>query len=336
MNSNLCKILMAAALVASSCGAKQPNIVLMMADDMGFSDIGCYGGEIETPNLDALAKGGVKFSQFYNTARCCPTRASLLTGLYPHQAGMGHMTGAGHKVGPGYAGTLNTQCVTIAEVLRPAGYATMMCGKWHVTSSDGPQGPRDAWPMQRGFDKFYGTVKGGGNFYDPTSLCRGNMFITPVNDAEYKPETFYYTDAIGDNAVKFLREHEQASPGKPFFLYVAFTSPHWPMHALEKDVAKYKGKYDGGYGPVREARLERLRKLGLLDAKWTPAKQIGDWNSVKDKAWEARCMEVYAAMVDNMDQNIGKIVAQLRASGDLENTLILFLSDNGGLSLIHI
>ena len=307
-----------------------PNIVLILSDDMGYSDIGCYGSEIATPQLDALARGGVRFTQFYNTARCCPTRASLLTGLYPHQAGMGHMTGAGHRVGDGYAGNLNARCVTIAEALRPAGYATLMCGKWHVANNVQADGPKHTWPLQRGFDRFYGTIQGGGSFYDPTTLCRGNRFITPENDPEYHPAKFYYTDAIGDNAVSFLQSHEKDHPGRPFFLYVAFTAAHWPMHALPEDIAKYRGRYDQGYEPVRQARLARLRQLGLVDAAWPLAPPSGDWAAVADQAWETRCMEVYAAMVDRMDQNIGKIVAQLRDTGRLENTLVLFLQDNGG------
>ncbi|MGI8967387.1 MAG: sulfatase-like hydrolase/transferase, partial [Limisphaerales bacterium] len=232
---------------------------------MGFSDLGCYGGEIQTPNLDSLAQNGIRFTQFYNTARCCPTRASLLTGLYPHQAGMGHMThDSGHE---SYQGNLNQQCVTIPEVLRPAGYRTYMCGKWHLTRFEKPDSDQSNWPLQRGFEKFYGTIKGGGSYYDPTGLCRQNTFITPENDPEYKPAKFYYTEAISDNAIRYLQQHDQESPDKPFFLYVAYTAAHWPMHALEKDIAKYKGKFDGGYEPVRQARVERLKKLGLLDSR---------------------------------------------------------------------
>jgi arylsulfatase len=307
----------------------QPNIVLIMSDDMGFSDLGCYGGEIRTPVLDGLAAGGLRFTQFYNTARCCPTRASLLTGLHPHQAGMGHMTG-GKGEWEGYAGNLNQHCVTIAEALGAAGYRNYMCGKWHVTRFEGPEGPHETRPLQRGFDKFYGTIKGGGSFYDPTSLCRGNTFITPENDPEYKPPKFYYTDAISDNAVKFIEEHAQANAGQPFFLYVAYTAAHWPMHALPEDIAKYQGKYDGGYGPIRAARFERQKQLGLIDPNWPLSPPAGDWEGVANKAWEARCMEVYAAMVDRMDQGIGRIVAELKRSNRLDNTLLLFLQDNGG------
>ncbi len=315
-------------VISITAAEKRPNILVIMADDVGFSDLGCYGSNIQTPNLDSLAQNGIRFTQFYNMARCCPTRASLLTGLYPHQAGMGHMmTDNGHE---GYRGNLNRSCVTIAEVMRENGYRTYMGGKWHVTRFEQAKADKLNWPMQRGFEKYYGTVKGGGSYYDPTALCRQNTYITPENDPEYKPSKFYYTAAISDNIVRFLEQHQTESPDKPFFTYVAYTAAHWPMHALEKDIQKYKGKFDGGYGPAREARLKKLKQLGLLDPKWAPAPQTGDWNSVENKARESRCMEVYAAMLDNMDQGIGRIIGQLKKSGQFENTLILYLQDNGG------
>ncbi|HOX58626.1 MAG TPA: sulfatase-like hydrolase/transferase [Candidatus Paceibacterota bacterium] len=313
-----------------SAAASRPDILLIMSDDMGFSDLGCYGSEIATPNLDALAKNGLRFTQFYNTARCCPTRASLLTGLYPHQAGMGHMTGHGSGRDDGYAGDLNQRCVTIAEALRPAGYRTYVCGKWHVCDAIAPDGPKHNWPLQRGFDRFYGTVTGAGSFYDPTTLCRDNTYITPANDPEYKPARFYYTDAISDNAITFIRDHAQSQPSEPFFMYVAYTAAHWPMHAPPEDIAKYRGKYDAGYGPVRAARFARLKELGLIDRAWELSPQAEDWATVTNKAWETRCMEVYAAMVDRLDQGIGRIVAELKRQNRLDNTLIFFLQDNGG------
>src|SRR5207248_2465608 len=185
--------------------APRPNIVVILADDMGYSDVGCMGGEIDTPNIDHLAAGGVRFTQFYNTARCCPTRASLLTGLYPHQADMGWM--AGHPTTqPGYRNELSPNAVTIAELLRDAGYATYMTGKWHVTSNNTPKGPKDNWPRQRGFDRYYGTIMGGGSYYDPAVLVRGNTPITTESDAEYRPEHFYYTDAIAEESARFVRE----------------------------------------------------------------------------------------------------------------------------------
>lgn len=318
--------------LASSPAAEEarPNILVIMSDDMGYSDLGCYGGEIATPNLDALASNGVRFTQFYNNARCCPTRASLLTGLYPHQAGIGHMMeDRGYD---GYRGVLNRQSVTIAEVLHPAGYRTYMCGKWHVTRF-GPGSPnvdRSTWPLGRGFEKFYGTIAGGGSYYDPTTLCRQDTIVTPLNDPEYQPSSFYYTDAISDNAVRYLRQHREESPSKPFFLYMAYTAAHWPMHAPEAAIAKYKGRFDAGYAPAREARLRRMKELGLVpdDAALSPGSD--DWDDVEDKAWEARCKEVYAAMIEVMDAGIGRVVSQLKESGQLDNTLILFLQDNGG------
>ena len=308
---------------------KKPNVIVILADDMGFSDLGCYGGEIRHAEpWTGWRPNGLRFTQFYNTARCCPTRASLLTGLYPHQAGIGHMMEDRGK--DGYRGDLNRACRTIAEVLKPAGYRNYAVGKWHVTRHTGPAGPKHNWPLQRGFDRCYGTITGGGSYFDPYGLTRDNRQISPYADPEYKPESFYYTDAISDHAVRFLAEHGRQHADKPFFLYVAYTAAHWPMHAREKDIAKYKGKYDRGYEPSRKARLEKARKLGLIDSKWQLSPQAGDWGKVSDKAWESRCMEVYAAMVDCMDQGIGRIVAALRKEGQLDNTLILFLQDNGG------
>jgi arylsulfatase len=304
-----------------------PNILLVLTDDMGYSDLGCMGGEIQTPNLDALAAGGARLTQFYNTARCCPTRASLLTGLHPHAAGMGHM---GEKTKyEGYTGTIHSRCVTIAEAIKPAGYRTYAVGKWHVTHPYGPNGPITHYPLQRGFDKYYGTITGAGSYYDPTTLCRGNTFITVGNDPEYKPKTFYYTDAITDNAIRFIQQHRIESPDKPFFLYLAYTAAHWPLHAKPGDIAKYKGKYDVGYDVIRKEREARMRKLGLLSPQWKTTPTAGNWDSVTDKAWEARCMETYAAMVDCVDQGVGRIVAELKAKGQLDNTLILYLQDNG-------
>jgi len=318
----------AMSLPASAEPSAKPNIVLIMSDDMGFSDIGCYGGEINTPHLDRLARNGLRFTQFYNTARCCPTRAALMTGLYQHQAGVGHMMD--DRGFDSYRGNLNNNCVTIAEALQPAGYRTYMTGKWHVTRHTKPEGPKFNWPRQRGFDKFYGTIIGAGSFYDPMTLCRDNTYITPENDPEYKPENFYYTDAISDNAAKYIREHQAEAPEQPFFMYVAYTAAHWPMHAPEEEIAKYKGKFDEGYAHYRAERFKRLKELGLIDEDWELSDQAGDWEKVKHKEWEARCMEVYAAMIDRMDQGIGLIVAELRRQGVLDNTLIFFLQDNGG------
>lgn len=326
----LCCLPIVATFVAPLCAAERPNVIVILSDDMGYSDLGCYGGEIRTPHLDGLAANGLRFSQFYNSGRCCPTRASLLTGLYPHQAGVGHMTeDRGH---PGYSGGLNDRCATIAEVLRPAGYATYAVGKWHVVRNDQvkPEGPKYNWPLQRGFDRFYGTITGAGSFYDPGTLTRDNAMISPLADPEYKPETYYYTHAISDHAVRFVKEHRERQADKPFFLYVAYTAAHWPMHALSEDVARYRGKYDAGYEPIRRQRFERLRELGLIAPTVELSPQTGDWSQQEHREWEARCMEVYAAMIDSMDQGIGRIVQTLRDQRQLDNTLILFLQDNGG------
>jgi arylsulfatase len=309
--------------------ADKPNIILIMVDDMGYSDIGCYGGEIDTPSLDRLAADGLRFTQFYNTARCCPTRASLMTGLYPHQAGVGHMMS--DRGLEGYRGDLNNRCVTIAEVLKQAGYATYMSGKWHVTKHRGPDGPKYNWPRQRGFDRFFGTIHGAGSFYDPCSLTRDNTQIPPGSD------DFYYTNAISDNAVKFVREHAARVPAKrgpnPFFMYVAYTAPHWPMHALPQDIAKYKGRYARGWDALRAQRHRRMIEMGIVQSKWKLTdrdSRVPPWEQAENKQWHQRRMEVYAAMVDCLDQGIGRIVSELRRADDFENTLIFFLADNGG------
>ena len=303
-------------------GRRRPNIILIMADDMGYSDIGCYGGEIRTPNLDGLAAGGLRFTQFYNTARCCPTRASLMSGLYQHQAGVGHMMA--DKGYDSYRGDLSGRCVTIAEVLGGAGYGTYMSGKWHVTRHRGPEGPKYNWPLQRGFDRFFGTIHGAGSFYDPCSLTRDNTQIPPGSD------NFYYTNAISDNAATFIREH---NGDNPFFMYVAYTAPHWPMHALPQDIAKYKGRYAGGWDALRAERHKRMMEMGIVDEKWklTPRDEaVPPWAEAADKQWFERRMEVYAAMVDCLDQGVGRIVAELKKCGHFEDTLIFFLADNGG------
>lgn len=310
--------------------APRPNIVVILADDMGYSDIGCYGGEIATPNLDRLAANGLRFTRFYNTARCCPTRASLLTGLYPHQAGIGHMMNDDQQ--PGYRGDLNANCPTLAEVLRPAGYRTYAAGKWHVT----PGTTRELlahthnWPLQRGFDRFYGTILGAGNYFDPSALARDNRLLTYLADPEYKPDSFYYTDAISDNAVRFIGDHTRDHAGQPFFLYVAYTAAHWPLHAKAPDIAKYRGRYDAGYDGVRRARFARQQELGVVPSGLALPTGARDWAKVPDKAWEARCMEVYAAQVDCMDQGIGRIVRALESGNLLDNTVIFYLQDNGG------
>ncbi|MHC4720899.1 MAG: sulfatase-like hydrolase/transferase [Planctomycetota bacterium] len=329
----------AASLAMPGCGGEttgqlicvprdRPNIVVIMADDMGYSDIGCYGGEISTPNLDRLAANGLRFTQFYNTARCCPTRASLLTGLYAHQAGMGWMTAAnlGHE---SYRGDLNNRCVTIAEVLGGAGYSTYMSGKWHVTYDKYFDGPKHSWPCQRGFDRFYGTLSGGGNYFDPRALTRDNTRI------KAPAEGYYYTDAISDNAVKFIKEHDLSKGDEPYFLYVAYTSPHWPLHAKPHDIERYRGKYIKGWDALRAERHKRMIEMGLVEREWeiTPRdEKVRMWEDVeagRKELWDLR-MAVYAAQIDCMDQGIGRIVSTVAKTGNLNNTLIMFLSDNGG------
>ncbi len=303
---------------------KKPNVVLILNDDMGYSDIGCYGGEIDTPNLDRLAKNGLRFSQFYNTARCSPSRASMLTGLHPHQTGVGILT---YDSGPeGYAGNLNQRCVTIPEALKASGYRTYMSGKWHVASS--LTKPTDTWPLQRGFDEFYGTIIGAGSFYDPNTLTRGNENV----EHEAKEEGFFYTDAISDQAVAYIEKHKKENPDKPFFEYVAYTAPHWPLHAHDEDIAKYKGRFDAGWDKLREERLRKLVASGILDEVWKLSDRDPTqpaWTQAEHKAWLLRCMEVYAAQIDRMDQGIGRILAALERTGQMENTVVIFLADNG-------
>ncbi|ANN77926.1 arylsulfatase [Bordetella flabilis] len=304
---------------------RKPNIVLILNDDMGYSDIGCYGGEIDTPNLDRLAAGGLRFSQFYNTARCSPSRASLMTGLHPHQTGVGILT---YDFGPeGYAGNLNKRCVTIPQALKASGYRSYMSGKWHVASS--LVKPTDTWPLQRGFDAFYGTVIGAGSFYDPNTLTRGNENIE--HEASQDKE-FFYTDAISDQAAAYIRDHCREHPDRPFFEYVAYTAPHWPLHAHDEDIAKYKGRFDAGWDDLRVERLRRLVNSGILKDIWKLTDRDPTqppWDEAQEKAWLLRCMEVYAAQIDRMDQGIGRILAALEETGKLENTLVIFLADNG-------
>ncbi len=307
---------------------KRPNIVLILADDMGYSDIGCYGGEIATPNLDKLAENGLRFTQFYNAARCCPTRAALMTGLHPHQTGIGHMTNPPNTLNHdkslrSYRGFLNRECATLAEVLRPAGYHTLMAGKWHL----GFNAP-DRWPLQRGFDKFYGIISGGANYFKP-EYPRG---LTLGNDPAAPGEGFYMTDAFTGHAIQFVREAGEEDR-RPFFLYLAFNAPHWPLHAKKKDIDKYRGKYSEGWDVLRASRLKRMIDLGIIDKDWAlsgrDARAWDELDEAKKTELDLR-MAIYAAQIDCMDQNIGRLVAALKTLGKLDNTLILFLSDNGG------
>lgn len=322
-------------LIASSLGAvaawlpspswsepknERPNIILILADDMGYSDIGCYGGEIKTPNLDRLAEDGVSFSQFYNCARCCPTRASLLTGLHPHQAGLGLMTG---DLGlPAYRGALNDRCVTIAEVLKGADYRTCASGKWHVGGS--------AHPIDRGFDQYFGLIDGACSYFRPkeTIYYDKEPYDVPTDGS------FYTTDAFTDYAVDFLDEAGRDGD-TPFFLYLAYTAPHYPIQAWQKDIDKYRGKYLKGWDHIREERYRRLTEFGLIESKWPLSprdEQNPAWETLSDeeKDWRDLLMATYAAMIDRMDQGIGRLLQQLQDIGADENTLVMFLSDNGG------
>ena len=321
----------------------RPNIILILADDMGYSDLGCYGSEIRTPNLDRLAASGLRFSQMYNSARCCPSRASLLTGLNPHQTGVGHMMDA---LGPdSYQGYLNQNCATIADTLRAGGYATYMSGKWHVGGrynllddnrwEELKGGIEYPIPTQRGFDRFYGIVAGSANYFFPRLLMEDDRFI------ELDPNGYYFTDAITDNAVKMLDENAAANSAasanggdeKPFFLHVTYTAPHWPLHAHEEDIARYEGKYRDGWDTLRTNRHEELKASGILSDKWEISPRnasAGAWQDESNKDWEDLKMATYAAMIDRMDQGIGRILDKVREMGAEENTLVMFLSDNGG------
>ena len=310
----------------------RPNIIVILVDDMGYSDIGCFGSEIRTPNLDSLASGGLRFSQMYNSARCCPSRAALLTGLNPHQAGVGHMVA---NLGvPEYQGYLKDNAVTIAEALKADGYSTFMAGKWHVGGDYNLADP-DSWtptapgfptPTQRGFDRYYGILTGAGNFYFPKTLMDQDTLVPLI-----ELDDFYLTDAISDNAVGMIGEAVEKE--SPFFMYVAYTAPHWPLHALEEDIARYEGQYRGGWEELRTSRHENLKANGVLDEKWEISPRDADsppWDEVDDTDWQDIRMAVYAAQVDRVDQGVGRILAALRSAGVDDNTLIMFLSDNGG------
>lgn len=310
---------------------RAPNIVIILADDLGYSDIGSFGGEIKTPYLDMLASRGLRFTQFYNAARCCPTRASLLTGRYPHQVGMGGMVSAVESkpvAGP-YQGYLNENVSTIAELLRTANYNTYLSGKWHVGEK------QDHWPLKRGFDHYFGLISGASSYYEVIK-DQPRLRQMALDDEPWEPpsENFYMTDAISNHAAKFVLDHvDKYSRRKPFFLYVPYTAPHWPLHAIESDVARYEGVYDDGWDAIREARYERLVNSGMFDGRWAlperPA-SIPAWVDVEDKRLWSRRMAVYAAMVDRMDQGIGRILKALDDTRTIRNTLIIFLSDNGG------
>lgn len=328
MNRNihwLATVFLGFSLLTAS-GTTKPNIIVILVDDMGWSDLGCYGGEIPTPNLDSLAKGGLRFTQFYNTGRCCPTRAALLTGLYPHQAGIGHMTENNNL--PGYQGRLNERCVTMAEVLRGAGYFTAMTGKWHVGQNQG------VVPWERGFERNLSAAAGG--FYYGAEK-NAKLFLNGAaiaSDDARLPKDWYSTDLWTEFGLKFI--DEARAEKKPFFLYLAHNAPHFPLQAPPDEIVKFRhGIYTNGWDKLREARYARQKQLGLIDAAWPLAAR-----PTGVRAWEAlpaarkehfdEIMAIYAACVARMDQQIGVLVAALKQRGVLDNTLILFMSDNGG------
>lgn len=316
-----------AAISITSCDQEKqddrPNIIVIMADDMGYSDIGAFGSEINTPNLDRLAANGMVMTHFYNTGRCCPSRAALLTGLYQHQTGIGDM---GRDDGiPAYRGFLNSNCVTIAEVLKEAGYTTWMTGKWHVGSQ------KEHWPLQRGFDGFLGYPRGGGVYFYP--FRSGRATVLGNEEIHPDPGTFYSTDAINDYAVKFIKQAQDSA--KPFFLYVAHIAPHFPLQAWEEDIQKYRGKYLRNWQEFRKKRFQTMNAKGILEKGTVlsePDERVLDWDtlSAEEKDEFDLRMAIYAAQIDRMDQGIGHILDHLEKEGLMENTLIMFFSDNGG------
>lgn len=325
-------ILLACLCFPAAAGAAgKPNILIVLADDLGWSDLGCQGGEIATPNLDRLAAEGVRFRQFYNAARCCPTRASLLTGLYPHQAGIGAMVAEKQPLPPKgpYQGYLSDDCTTLAEALKPAGYRCYLSGKWHVGEF------RPQWPVDRGFDHAYGLVSGAMNYYDIRKckapgiervFARDGVRTSPENPGTYATRDF--TDA----ALGFLDRHRAGHPDAPWFLYLAYTAPHWPLHAPEEVVRKYEARYRAGWQPLREARHRRQLAAGVIPPG-TPLSpsDAADWDRLPAEKRDelARKMAVYAAMTEVMDAEIGRLVSSLEKAGELDDTLIVFLSDNG-------
>lgn len=328
-NTSLGLLSLLAVSTATTQPSAKPNIVLILVDDLGYSDIGAYGSEIQTPNIDKLAYGGLRLKEFYNNSICAPTRASLLTGQYPHKAGVGYFD---VNLGlPAYQGFLNKQSLTLGEVLKGAGYTTLLSGKWHVGNDSA------SWPLQRGFDKFFGVIGGGANYFNGEPMPLGGRAYPVVlleGNGRYKPaaKDYYFTREITNHALSFVED--AAKRAKPFFLYLAYTAPHWPLQALPEDIVKYKGKYAQGWDALRRQRLAKQIELGLVDKSAVPAvrdEDVPDWETLtwdEKELWQ-RKMEVFAAMVDRADQGVGQLLVKLKELKQDENTLIVFLSDNG-------
>jgi arylsulfatase A-like enzyme len=303
----------------------RPNVILILADDLGFSDLGSYGSNIHTPNVDQLAQEGLRFAQFYNASRCCPSRAALLTGLYPHEAGIGHMVG--RSANGLYNGNLTRSAITLAEGLESAGYATYMTGKWHVSPwRSGWVGVADNGPTERGFEGFYGIIQSIRSYYNPPSLMEDSRALSaPQGD-------YHFTDAVTDHAVQYIKDRKA---DQPYFLYVAYAAPHFPLHAREADIARYRGKFKAGWDVLRNERYRRLVDLKLIDPSWPlPQRDPQElpWEDVNPayRNWFDERMAVYAAMIEQMDRGVGAILDAVRARADRDNTIIMFLSDNGG------
>jgi len=313
----------------------KPNVVIVLADDLGFADLGCYGSEIATPHLDALAARGLRYTNFHVTPMCSPTRAALLTGLNPHAVGIGHVAHSDPGF-PGYAMELSENVATTAEILRDQGYATLMVGKWHLAkdSDCSDAGPRHSWPCQRGFDRFYGFLDGFTNLPQPHRLLQDNTAV----ETDAYPEGYYLTDDLTDHAIAMLKASKASDPSKPFFLYVAHGAVHAPLHAKTEDVEKYKDRYREGWDALRAERFARQQELGVVPegARLPPrnserGNDVLPWDELPPEKQElfARYMAVYAAMVDNIDQQFGRLLATLEELGELDNTIVLFTSDNG-------
>ncbi|MCG6158364.1 arylsulfatase [Rubinisphaera margarita] len=313
-----------AGMATEAAAAKQPNVIVVLADDMGFSDLGCYGGEIETPHIDALAANGLKFTQFYNTARCWPTRAALMTGYYPHQANMA--MNFGPAAPEAYSGIIPQSARMIPELLKTVGYRTYHVGKWHLNRPG--RTSNETWPLERGYDHSYFMLRQD-NFHNPRLLFDDRTAIERPGDTD--PD-YYVTTAFTDQAIRRLKEHEQSHAEKPFFLYLAHTAPHFPLHAQKEDVQRFLGRYREGWDKIREARHQRQKEMGLLDCELSPrdpfAKPWDELTSAEQEEWDAR-MATYAAMIYRLDAGVGRIVEQLKSMNAFEDTLIFVLSDNG-------